>query len=170
MGIRIAAVGSYVPSRVVTNRELAGRMDTSHEWIVSKTGIFERRIADPSEAPSDMACEAARRCLNSAAIDGSAVDLIVVACATPDQSQPAVACLVQEKLGIAANQCPAFDVNSVCAGFVFALIENYGNMAAASIPVTLDAARVQGRLPPGSRVVLCGFGGGLSWGAALLNW
>jgi 3-oxoacyl-[acyl-carrier-protein] synthase-3 len=276
-----------------------------------------------------MGSEAARRCLADAGVDGSAVDLIVVACATPDQSQPAVACLIQEKLGIAATRCPAFDVNSVCSGFVFALnvaqgmlltgparfrnalvigtdafskimnwrdrrtcvffgdgagavlltrtdaddrqmhfllgsdgrgrrhievpaggtrrpadpevienrlntftmdgpkvwdfavgmvprtirslvaehgltprdldllvlhqsnlrmleaimaslelpmdrtvttVETYGNTAAASIPLTLRKAAEAGRLRPGARVMLCGFGGGLSWGAALLDW
>jgi 3-oxoacyl-[acyl-carrier-protein] synthase-3 len=329
MGIGITGVGAYVPDRVVTNAELATRVDTSHEWIVEKTGIRERRLSEPDEAPSDMGCQAAQRCLRNAGVDKEAVDLIVVACATPDQSQPAVACMIQEKLGIAAQHCPAFDVNSVCAGFVFALnvaqgmmlsdpakyrsalvvgtdafskimnwddrrtciffgdgagavllsqtptherrihfrlgsdgrgsrairvpaggtrmpvtaevlakrlhafemdgpkvwdfalgtvppailgllteqgrraadldlvilhqsnlrmiealmaglglpmdravttVESYGNTAAASIPLTLSKAWEMGRLQPGSRVLLCGFGGGLSWGAALLDW
>jgi 3-oxoacyl-[acyl-carrier-protein] synthase-3 len=121
MGIRITGVGAYVPPKIVTNEELARRVDTSHDWIAAKTGILERRISGPEEAPSDMGCQAALRCLANAGVDKSAVDLIVVACATPDQSQPAVACLIQEKLGIAEHQSPAFDVNSVCAGFVFAL-------------------------------------------------
>jgi 3-oxoacyl-[acyl-carrier-protein] synthase-3 len=329
MGIRISGVGAYVPARTVTNHELAARIDTSHDWIVSRTGIVERRLAAAGEAPSDMGCEAARRCLADAGVDPSAVDMIVVACATPDQSQPAVACLIQEKLGIAATHCPAFDVNAVCSGFVFALnvaqgmlltgpdrmrnvlvigadafskimnwrdrrtcvffgdgagavlltrtdgddkrmhfllgsdgrgrrhievpaggtrrppgpevfekrldaftmdgpkvwdfavgmvprairslldgrgltpadldllvlhqsnlrmleaimaalelpmertvttVETYGNTAAASIPLTLQKAAAGGRLRPGSRVMLCGFGGGLSWGAALVEW
>jgi 3-oxoacyl-[acyl-carrier-protein] synthase-3 len=329
MGIRIAGVGAYVPAKVVSNYELARQVDTSHEWIVAKTGIVERRVSEPREAPSDMGCVAAERCLENAGLDRASVDLIVVACATPDQSQPAVACLVQEKLGVAARQCPAFDVNSVCAGFVFALqaaqgmmltdpkqfrhalvigsdafskilnmsdrrtcvyfgdgagavllsqteddsqrihfrlgsdgrgsrcievpaggtrmpvteevlakrlnkfvmdgpkvwdfavetvprtirallaerhlapsdldllvlhqsnlrmieaimkslelpmertvttVETFGNTAAASIPLTLDKAVGTGQLTRGSRVMLCGFGGGLSWGAALLDW
>jgi 3-oxoacyl-[acyl-carrier-protein] synthase-3 len=329
MGVRITGVGAYVPDKRVTNDELARRVDTSHEWISSRTGILERRVSAPDEAPSDMACQAALRCLESAGVDRSAVDLIIVACASPDQIQPAVACLVQEKLGVAEGRCPAFDVNSVCAGFVFALnvaqsmmlsapeqfrhalvvgtdafskilnwddrrscvyfgdgagavllsqsdgderrmrfrlgsdgrgsrsievpaggtrrpvdhevlerrlhkfrmdgpkvwdfavemvprtirrlladhdlsledvdlmvlhqsnlrmieaimqdlgqpmektvttVESYGNTAAASIPITLHEAMESGRLQPGSRVVLCGFGGGLSWGAALLEW
>lgn len=329
MGIQIRGVGAYVPTTTVTNHDLAMTVDTSHEWISTKTGIVERRISSPCEAPSDMGYEAALRCLDQAGVDKSAVDLIVVACATPDQSQPAVACLIQERLGVAESKCPAFDVNSVCAGFVFALnvaqgmmlsapkqfrnalvigtdafskimnwtdrrtciffgdgagavllsqtsgdercihfqlgsdgrgrhyievpaggtrmpvspkvlenrlntfvmdgprvwdfavkmvpvtirsllaerglmpadldllvlhqsnlrmieaimaslelpmdrtvttVEKYGNTAAASIPLTLQAAWETGRLRPGSRVMLCGFGGGLSWGAALVDW
>jgi 3-oxoacyl-[acyl-carrier-protein] synthase-3 len=332
MGVRVAGIGAYVPAKTVTNRELAETVvDTSHEWIAARTGILERRVAAPDEAPSDMAVRAALQCLADAGVDKTEVDLIVVACATPDQSQPAVACLVQEKLGISAGQCPAFDVNSVCAGFVFALnvaqsmmltvpqkyrnvivvgadafskilnwkdrrtcvffgdgagavllsqtgapaddkrfhfhlgsdgrgsrfievpgggtrlpatpdviekrlntfsmngpkvwdfavstvpeticsllsehglrpadldllilhqsnlrmleaimkklelpmektvttVETYGNTAAASIPLTLRKARDQGVLKDGARVMLCGFGGGLSWGAALASW
>jgi 3-oxoacyl-[acyl-carrier-protein] synthase-3 len=329
MAIRISGIGGYVPEKTVTNEELARRVDTSHDWIIMKTGIAERRLAADGEAPSDMGCQAALRCLADAGVDKAAVDLIVVACATPDQSQPATACLIQEKLGVAERQCPAFDVNSVCAGFVFALnvaqsmmltsperyrhvlvigtdafskimnwhdrrtcvffgdgagavllsqaderagrihfhlgsdgrgsrhiqvpgggtklpispevlekrlntfvmngpkvwefavdtvprvirtllgehdlvpedldllvlhqsnlrmleaimkslalpmdktvttVETYGNTAAASIPLTLEKAARAGKLHPGSRVMLCGFGGGLSWGAALLDW
>jgi 3-oxoacyl-[acyl-carrier-protein] synthase-3 len=329
MGIRISGIGGYVPARVVTNLELTLTVDTSDEWINSRTGIRERRIAGPNEAPSDLGYEAAARCLAQAGIDKTAIDLIIVASATPDQSQPATACLVQEKLGIAGGRCPAFDVNSVCAGFVFALnvaqgmmlteptryrnvlvigadtfskilnwkdrrtcvffgdgagaillshaedsarrfhfhlgsdgrgrefiqvpgggsrlpastevldkqlnkfvmngprvwefavntvpetirsllgehgmrpadldmlilhqsnlrmleaimtnldlpmaktvttVENYGNTAAASIPLTLQKAWETGKLRPGARVMLCGFGGGLSWGAALFDW
>ena len=329
MGIQITGVGAYVPRKTVTNYDLARDVDTTHEWIATKTGILERRISEPDEAPSDMACQAARCCLNHAGVDKAAIDLIVVASATPDHSQPAVACLVQEKLGVAESKCPAFDVNSVCAGFVFALnvaqgmmltapkqfrnalvigtdafskilnwndrrtciffgdgagavllsqtdkeeqcihfqlgsdgrgshyiqvpaggtrtpvsvkvledrlntfvmdgpkvwdfavntvpqairsllaqhglipddldllvlhqsnlrmietimtalglpmertvttVERYGNTAAASIPLTLQAALQNGRLQRGSRVMLSGFGGGLSWGSALINW
>src|SRR3954447_16246195 len=128
MGVKIAGVGAYVPKRALTNHELAARVDTSDEWIVTKTGIVERRICDADEAPSDLGCQAALRCLENARVEKSAVDLIVVACATPDQSQPAVACLIQKKLGVAAGGCPAFDVNSVCAGFVFALNVAQGMM------------------------------------------
>jgi 3-oxoacyl-[acyl-carrier-protein] synthase-3 len=329
MGIRITGIGGYVPTRTLSNTELAMAVDTSNEWIVSRTGITERRISAPEETPSDMGVQAALRCLAHAGVDKTAVDLIVVACATPDQSQPAVACMVQEKLGISAGHCPAFDVNSVCAGFVFALnvaqgmmlteptryrnvlvigtdafskimnwkdrrtcvffgdgagavllsqteapsqrfhfhlgsdgrgrefiavpgggtrlpassdvlekqlnkfsmngprvwefavstvpvtirallseqglvpddldllilhqsnlrmleaimkslalpmhktcttVETFGNTAAASIPLTLQKASELGQLRAGARVMLCGFGGGLSWGAALFNW
>ncbi len=121
MGIQIAGVGGYVPRKTLTNQDLARRVDTSDEWIVSKTGVRQRQICEPDEAPSDLGWQAALDCLEMAGVDRKAVDLIVVACATPDQSQPAVACIVQEKLGLSERQCPAFDVNSVCAGFVFAL-------------------------------------------------
>jgi 3-oxoacyl-[acyl-carrier-protein] synthase-3 len=328
MGIRIVATGGYVPSRRVTNDEIARLVDTADEWIVAKTGIRERRFAAADEAPSDLAHRAAVRCLESVGAPAESVDLVVVATATPDQPQPAVACLVQEKLGIAGRQVPAFDVQSVCAGFVYALdvaqsmmlaspnrygralvigadafskilnfadrrtcvffgdgagavlleqtegggrihfrlgsdgrgsrdiqvpaggtrapvtaevlvnrqntftmngpkvwdfgmsivprvirslleehgltpaeidvvilhqsnlrmiegimgslgasmdravttVETYGNTAAASVPLTLQKARETGMLRPGARVVLCGFGGGLSWGAALFEW
>jgi 3-oxoacyl-[acyl-carrier-protein] synthase-3 len=121
MGIRISGVGAYVPERTLTNQDLARTVDTSDQWIVEHTGISQRRISEADETPSDMACRAASRCLENAGVDRSKIDLIVVASATPDQSQPAVACMVQEKLGIAERLCPAFDVNSVCSGFVFAL-------------------------------------------------
>jgi 3-oxoacyl-[acyl-carrier-protein] synthase-3 len=329
MSIRIGGIGAYVPETVLTNNDLAARIDTTHEWISSRTGILQRRISARGESPSDMACQAALHCLDDAGVDKSTIDLIIVASSSPDQIQPAVACFVQEKLGIAEHQCAAFDVNSVCAGFVFALsvaqsmmlatpnqfrhalvigadafskilnwddrrtcvyfgdgagavflsqadgkdrrihfllrsdgrgsehigvpaggtripvdenvlrerlntfrmdgpkvwrfavetvpkairslladhdltpndldllilhqsnlrmietilqdldlsmdrtvttVETYGNTAAASIPLTLHRARELGRLRTGSRVVLCGFGGGLSWGAALLEW
>lgn len=328
MGIRIAGIGGYVPERKLTNVELVTGLDTTDEWITAKTGIRERRICKDGEAPSDMGCQAALHCLRDADVDKSAVDLIVVASATPDQPQPAVACMVQDKLGIAEGNCPAFDVNSVCAGFVYALsvaqdmmlsapkryrnalvigadafsrilhwrdrstciffgdgagavllsqtdederrmhfllgsdgsgrdyikvpaggsrmpvdssvlekhlnnfvmdgkkvwdfavrtvpqsirallaeheltpkdvdllilhqsnlrmierivgdlglsmeqtvttVETYGNTAAASIPLTMQSAKQAGRFKRGSRVVLCGFGGGLSWGAALIQ-
>lgn len=131
MGVRITGIGAYTPQRIVNNHEIAARVDTSHEWILSKTGIRERRVAGPDENPSDLAKEAAARALVHAGVPGDEVDLVVVACATPDQSQPAVACLVQEKLGIAESRCPAFDVNSVCAGFVYALNVAQGMMLGA---------------------------------------
>jgi 3-oxoacyl-[acyl-carrier-protein] synthase III len=131
MGIRVAGIGGYVPERKLTNVELVKGLDSTEEWITAKTGIRERRICRDGEAPSDMGCEAALRCLRDADVDKSAVDLIVAACATPDQSQPAVACMVQDKLGIAEGNCPAFDVNSVCAGFVFALNATQGMMLSA---------------------------------------
>jgi len=89
MGIRVSGIGGYVPAKTITNFDLAMAIDTSNEWIISRTGILERRVAGPDEAPSDLGCQAALRCLTNAGIDKTAVDLIIVACATPDQSQPA---------------------------------------------------------------------------------
>ena len=134
------ASGPTCPSRIVTNHELAapGRhlaTNGSPPRPASASGGSRR----PTRRPSDMGCQAALRCLSNAGVDKSAVDLIVVACATPDQSQPAVACLIQEKLGIAEGQCPAFDVNSVCAGFVFALNVAQGMMLAAPDAVSQRA-------------------------------
>ena len=78
MGIRISGIGAYVPARIVTNHELAARLDTSHDWIIARTGIVERRLAGPDEAPSDMGSEAARRCLNDAGVDASAWPICLV--------------------------------------------------------------------------------------------
>ncbi len=329
MGIWIRGLGAYIPENRVNNHQIASAIDTSDRWITQKTGILERRISSPEMATSDLALKAAENCLENAGINAEELDLIIVATSSPDQIQPAVACLVQEKLGISATHCPAFDVNSVCAGFVFAMhtgqgmmlsepeqyrnvmvigaetyskilnwqdrktcvffgdgagavllshsehrkghirfrlgsdgrgssligipaggsrqpvnqsvleqnlnkftmdgrkvwefattlvapairqlaerhgisvrdldlvilhqanlrmieqimeqlelpmektvttVQHYGNTAAASIPITLKKAFDEGRLFPGARVALCGFGGGLSWGTALLEW
>lgn len=329
MGVFISGVGAFVPEQVVSNQELALQVDTTHQWIHEKTGILERRICAEGLATSDLATKAAHHCLANAGKTADDVDVIIVATSSPDQLQPAVACLVQDKLGVAHRHSPAFDVNSVCAGFVYGLsvaqgllmsdpntyrnalvigaetysrilnwddrttcvyfgdgagavllsysehrqsrlsfvlgsdgrgshhigvaaggsrvpidehvleqrlnkfhmdgrqvwsfavervpvvirqlldrhqmtvddidliithqanlrlietilgdlgipmektittVENYGNTAAASIPITLNKAFEEGRLKPGARVVMVGFGGGLSWGATLLEW
>lgn len=114
---RIIGTGGYLPERIVTNAELAARLDTSDEWIVERTGIRTRHIAADGETTSDLATHAARRALDAAGLD--AVDLIVLATATPDQTFPASATAVQAKLGIAGGT--AFDVGAVCSGFVYAL-------------------------------------------------
>jgi 3-oxoacyl-[acyl-carrier-protein] synthase III len=116
---QIAGCGAYLPQRIVTNRELAGRLDTSDEWIRQRSGIGERRIADPRELTSDLAVEAARRALDSAGVGGADIDLLVLATATPDNTFPATAARVQARLGMTRGA--AFDVQAVCAGFVFAL-------------------------------------------------
>jgi 3-oxoacyl-[acyl-carrier-protein] synthase-3 len=112
-------VGGYLPDRKVTNAELAQTVDTSDEWIVERTGIRCRHYAAEGQGTSDLASEAARRALKAAGRDPSEVDLIVVATTTPDLTFPATAALVQRKLG--APVCPAFDIQAVCTGFVFAL-------------------------------------------------
>jgi 3-oxoacyl-[acyl-carrier-protein] synthase-3 len=116
---RIVGTGSYLPPRIVTNEEFARRLDTSDEWIRERTGIAERRIADPSLASSDLALEASRAALSAAQLAPADIDLIIVATSTPDYVFPSTACLLQAKLGI--KNCPAFDVQAVCSGFVYAL-------------------------------------------------
>lgn len=122
---RILGTGSYLPANVVTNAMLAERVDTSDEWIVSRTGIRARHIADDNEKTSDLALKAARAAIADAGIDAGEIDLIVLATTTPDMVFPSTACLLQEKLGI--HGCPAFDVQAVCAGFMYALVtaDNY---------------------------------------------
>ncbi len=116
---RITGTGSFLPSRVVTNDELAARLNTSDEWIRSRTGIARRHIADKSQGSSDLALEASRRALQAAGVDASQIDLIVVATSTPDYVFPSTACLLQAKLGI--KGCAAFDIQAVCSGFVYGL-------------------------------------------------
>jgi len=116
---RIAGTGSYLPPRVMTNAEFAARLDTSDAWIRERTGIVQRHIAEKSQASSDLALEASRRALDAAGLKPSDVDLIVVATSTPDYIFPSTACLLQAKLGV--KGCPAFDIQAVCSGFVYAL-------------------------------------------------
>src|SRR5215475_1775692 len=115
----VLGCGSYLPSRILTNAELAGKVDTSDEWIVQRTGIRERRIAAPGELTSDLAVAAARAALESGAIDARSIDLIVLATSTPDNTFPASAVTVQAGLGITKGA--AFDLQAVCSGFVFGL-------------------------------------------------
>ncbi len=117
---RIAGTGSYLPARVLTNADLERMIDTSDAWIVERTGIRERHQAEEGELTSDLATRAAERALDAAGLDAAEVDLIVVATTTPDRVFPSTACIVQAKLGI-GNGCPAFDVQAVCSGFVYAL-------------------------------------------------
>jgi len=116
---RIVGTGSYLPQRIVTNAELAERMDTSDEWIRTRTGIRQRHIAETTQTASDLALPASRDALAAAGIEPSEVDLIVVATSTPDYVFPSTACLLQAKLGI--RGCPAFDLQAVCSGFVYGL-------------------------------------------------
>jgi 3-oxoacyl-[acyl-carrier-protein] synthase-3 len=116
---QVAGCGGYLPERIVTNDELAGRLDTSDAWIRQRTGIGERRIAAPGELTSDLACRAAERALEHAGMSGSDLDLIVLATATPDHTFPATAVKVQQLLGM--RRGAAFDVQAVCSGFIFAL-------------------------------------------------
>ena len=116
----ILGTGSYAPARILTNAELSKLVDTSDEWIVSRSGIRERHIAAPGEATSDMAVAAAKAALADAKLTAADIDLLVVATVTPDMSVPAVSCIIQHKLGIRTNVA-CFDLNAACSGFVYAL-------------------------------------------------
>ena len=116
---RIIGTGGYLPEKILTNADLENMVDTSHEWIVARTGIKQRHIAAEGQTACDMAFEASRQAMQAAGISHSDIDLIIVATTTPDLIFPSTACLLQEKLGI--HGCPAFDVQAVCTGFVYAL-------------------------------------------------
>ena len=115
----ITAVGSYVPEKILTNADLEKIVDTTDEWITSRTGIKERRLAADGQFTSDMATEAARRAMGKASITADQIDLIIVATITPDMLFPATACLVQQKLG--ARRSAAFDIEAACSGFIYAM-------------------------------------------------
>ncbi len=115
----IEAVGSYVPERIVTNADLEKMVETTNEWIVTRTGIEQRRVAAKEEYTSDIAAKAARIALERANISAEQVDLIIVATITPDMPFPSTACLVQQKIG--AFRAAAFDIEAACSGFIFAL-------------------------------------------------
>ena len=117
--VGILATGSYLPERVVTNHDLEKTMETSDEWIVSRTGIKARRVAAENEATSDLAFEAAKRALEAAGVAAAELDLIIVATVSPDMAFPSTACLVQAKLG--AHKAAAFDISVACSGFVYGL-------------------------------------------------
>ncbi|MEO8038411.1 MAG: beta-ketoacyl-ACP synthase III [Betaproteobacteria bacterium] len=119
MHARIVGTGAYLPEKVLTNRDLESMVDTSDEWIFSRTGIRERHIAAPNEHASDLAFHAAKQALHAANIEPAKIGLIIVATTTPDMIFPSTACILQSKLGI--HGCPAFDVQAVCTGFVYAL-------------------------------------------------
>ena len=117
---RIVGTGSFLPANVVTNDDLARRVDTSDEWIVTRTGIKQRHIADPEQTSSDLAVEASKAALAAAGVGADELDVIIVATSTPDFVFPSTACLVQARLG--TKGCAAFDVQAVCSGFVYALV------------------------------------------------
>ncbi|MCP2519927.1 ketoacyl-ACP synthase III [Candidatus Aminicenantes bacterium AC-335-A11] len=118
--IKIIGTGSYVPEKILTNYDLEKMVDTSDEWIVTRTGIKERRIASPDEATSDMIIEASKKALENAGIKAQDIDLIIVATVTPDNLFPSTACWVQKALGL--KDIPALDISAACPGFLYALI------------------------------------------------
>lgn len=117
---KIAGTGSYLPQKILTNAELESMVDTTDEWIFTRTGIRERHIAAADEFTSHLGVAAAKKAIESANVDVQSIDLLIVATTTPDRVFPSTACLIQNQLGI-KNNCPAFDVQAVCSGFVYAL-------------------------------------------------
>ncbi|MBL9216377.1 MAG: ketoacyl-ACP synthase III [Opitutaceae bacterium] len=123
----IAGVGSYAPEKVLTNHDLSKMVDTSDEWIYTRSGIRERRIAADDEACSDLAVKAAQSALADAKINASEIDLLIVATASPDTPLPSTACYVQHKLGVPAH-ATCFDIAAACSGFLYALEIGYGQL------------------------------------------
>lgn len=117
---RIIATGQYLPTCIKTNHDLALEIETSDEWIQTRTGIKQRHVADPTEKTSDLALKACQAALAEAGLQPNDIDLIIVATSTPDQVFPSTAAILQYKLGV-TNGCPVFDVQAVCSGFVYAL-------------------------------------------------
>src|SRR5208283_1799812 len=115
----ITGVGSYLPAKILTNAHLEKMVDTSDEWIITRTGIKSRRLAARDEYTSDMAAHAAQRAMKKAGVTADQIDLIIVATITPDMPFPSTACIVQEKIG--ARRAVAFDIQAACSGFIFGL-------------------------------------------------
>ena len=116
---RVIGTGSYLPEKILTNRDLEQMVDTSDEWIRSRTGIAQRHIATDDQMASDLALNASREAMKAAKVDAGEIDLIIVATTTPDVIFPSTACILQDKLGV--KDCAAFDVQAVCSGFIYAL-------------------------------------------------
>ncbi|QJD83434.1 beta-ketoacyl-ACP synthase III [Cohnella herbarum] len=127
ISVGILGTGKYVPERRLTNQELEQMVETNDEWIVTRTGIRERRIAAPEQATSDLAYEASLQAIKAAGITAEEIDLIVVATITPDMFFPSTACLLQEKLG--AKKAAAFDLSAACSGFIYGLANASGLIA-----------------------------------------
>jgi 3-oxoacyl-[acyl-carrier-protein] synthase III len=128
IAVGLTGIGAFTPERVLTNADLEAMVDTSDDWIVTRTGIKERRIAAPEEAASDLALPAARQALEQAGVAPGELDLVIVATATPDMLFPATAAIVADALG--AERAAAYDLLAGCTGFVYALSQAYGQVAA----------------------------------------
>ena len=135
----VAGLGAYLPEKILTNAELARKIETSDEWIIQRTGIRQRHIAADGELTSDLALVAAEQALNSAKISGSDIDLIVLATATPDETFPATATRVQQAIGM--HQGAAFDVQAVCSGFIYSLnvADNFIRLGQAETALVIGA-------------------------------
>jgi 3-oxoacyl-[acyl-carrier-protein] synthase-3 len=164
---RIVGTGAYLPARVVSNEELSRTVDTSHEWILQRTGIEQRHIAADGEMTSDLACAAAREALRNAGLEADRLDLIIVATTTPDHTFPACAAAVQAKLG--ADRAVAFDLQAVCSGFVYALAvaDNFVKAGQAESVLVIGAETFSRLLDWGDRRTCVLFGDGA--GAVVLR-
>jgi len=138
---RIIGTGSYLPTKILTNHDLEQTLDTTDEWIFTRTGIRQRHIAGADERCSDLALAASRRAIEAAGIAAQDIGLIIVATSTPDMIFPSTACILQAKLGI--KNCPAFDVQAVCSGFIYAL---------ATADLYLRSGQYQSALVVGSEI------------------
>jgi len=163
----ISAVASYVPERIVTNAELAKRLDTSDDWIVTRTGIRERRMGAPGETTSTMGAEAVQRLMSRRGVGPDEVDALIVATATPDMMFPATACLIQDQLGL--SQAWGFDLSAACSGFLYAMTVGAQLVAAGAHErvVVVGADLMSSIIDPFDRTTAVLFGDGA--GAALLE-
>lgn len=163
----IAGTGSYVPERILTNAELQSMVDTSDEWIVSRTGIKERRVAAKDQATSDLATQAALRAMEQAGVIAGEIDLIIVATISPDTFFPSTACYVQQNLG--AVNAVAFDVSAACSGFLYAIqiARNFINNGNRSTALIIGAEKLTGMVNWSDRNTCVLFGDGA--GAAIVR-
>ena len=164
---QIVGLGSYLPETILTNTELAKRVDTSDEWIVERTGIRERRIAKPGETTSDLAVKAAEAALEDAGLGPEKIDLVIVATTTPDETFPSVATRVQARIGMTHGA--GFDVQAVCSGFVFAIAtaDNFIKTGAAKTVLVIGAETMSRLLDWTDRTTCVLFGDGA--GAVVLQ-
>lgn len=133
--VSIIGTGSYLPAKTVTNRDLEKLVDTTDEWIYSRTGMRERHIAEPDQAASDLGAEAAKRALADAGVSAEEIDLLVVATLSPDMFFPSTACFVQEKIGAKNAYC--FDLGAACSGFLYALDNAKNQIASGAVETAL---------------------------------
>ena len=133
--VSITGLGAHVPERVLTNHDLARMVETSDEWIVTRTGIRERRIAEPGEALSDLCLPAAREAIERAGVSASSVDLVIVATVTPDMVFPATAAILADALG--SSEAAAYDLSAGCTGFMYALAQAYSALASGLVRCAL---------------------------------
>ncbi len=167
MRSHVVGCGSYLPSQVVTNHDLAKRMDTSDEWIRTRTGIRERRIVAEGEKTSDLAFEASNAALKDAGISGNDIDLVICATTTPDETFPSVATMIQARIGMTHGA--AFDVQAVCSGFIYALAvaDNFIRTGQARTVLVVGADAMSKLMDWNDRTTSVLFGDGA--GALVLN-